>query len=408
MNHVGEESPNELESLFLKQGEGSSVLSSYSDEENFLRQLFCEQSDNQHLAHMIKQDVAEWDMKALDAFMEFSDFAAKQEEGILVPEVGEEVKTDPKKFPQVKIDEVILGYAANPEYEKLINDPATKTLRDLNAKIDVSADPYRLGQDAWNPARWRYVQGTAPCVRSVRTLETKQEQDAGTQPEVRPSTPESVSPVNEDESGTIDETPGDVPADGFHDELEVGKGKEIMSASFGEKSPSWHKGKKFSIGLAMLTALLTLDSTNMVKSASYVWNAVGINKQVGDGSDGYVAYSNYVLAQAEYNAVKSQFEKVESTLKGEELFDEVEKLRDARHHLKDAKEKFLKQVGERNNLSADAKHVVMAAAQNMDIPEKKVATPETRDGDFPHAGPETKTTAAPHEFDPDAKEKSKK
>jgi serine protein kinase len=54
---------------------------------------------------------------------------------------SQEHSIKPKKFPQVYIDEVIIGHTNNPEYEKLTNDRTMEALRDRTIKVDV---PYLL------------------------------------------------------------------------------------------------------------------------------------------------------------------------------------------------------------------------------------------------------------------------
>jgi hypothetical protein len=43
----------------------------------------------------------------------------------------------PKKFPQTRIDEVIIGHTNEPEYRKLQNNEFMEALRDRTVKIDV-------------------------------------------------------------------------------------------------------------------------------------------------------------------------------------------------------------------------------------------------------------------------------
>ncbi len=57
---------------------------------------------------------------------------------------SQERSIKPKKFPQISIDEVLIGHTNNPEYEKLRGDPTMEALRDRTVKIDV---PYLLKWD---------------------------------------------------------------------------------------------------------------------------------------------------------------------------------------------------------------------------------------------------------------------
>lgn len=50
---------------------------------------------------------------------------------------SQEHSIKPKKFPQVYIDEVIIGHTNTPEYEKLTNDKTMEALRDRTIKVDV-------------------------------------------------------------------------------------------------------------------------------------------------------------------------------------------------------------------------------------------------------------------------------
>lgn len=54
---------------------------------------------------------------------------------------SQEHSIKPKKFPQVSIDEVIIGHTNSPEFEKLLADRSMEALRDRTVRIDV---PYLL------------------------------------------------------------------------------------------------------------------------------------------------------------------------------------------------------------------------------------------------------------------------
>lgn len=53
----------------------------------------------------------------------------------------QERKVKPKKFPQVSIDEVLIGHTNNPEHEKMMNDRTMEALRDRTIVLNV---PYLL------------------------------------------------------------------------------------------------------------------------------------------------------------------------------------------------------------------------------------------------------------------------
>ena len=73
---------------------------------------------------------------------------------------SQEHNVKPKKFPQISVDEVIVGHTNNPEYEKLQNNEFMEALRDRTNKIDVPyllriSDELKVYTEAYGPDKVR-------------------------------------------------------------------------------------------------------------------------------------------------------------------------------------------------------------------------------------------------------------
>ncbi|NBX93626.1 MAG: serine protein kinase [Proteobacteria bacterium] len=71
---------------------------------------------------------------------------------------SQEHKIKPKKFPQMDIDEVIIGHTNEPEYRKLQNNEFMEALRDRTVKIDIPyctklAEEVRIYRKDFNPRK---------------------------------------------------------------------------------------------------------------------------------------------------------------------------------------------------------------------------------------------------------------
>lgn len=71
---------------------------------------------------------------------------------------SQEHKIKPKKFPQMDIDEVIIGHTNEPEYRKLQNNEFMEALRDRTVKIDIPyctklAEEVRIYKKDFNPRK---------------------------------------------------------------------------------------------------------------------------------------------------------------------------------------------------------------------------------------------------------------
>lgn len=86
---------------------------------------------------------------------------------------SQERQIKPKKFPQISIDEAIIGHTNNPEYERLKNNQYMEALKDRTVKIDISyllrwSDEIKVLEQDYGPGKVR--QHVAPHTLEIAAL----------------------------------------------------------------------------------------------------------------------------------------------------------------------------------------------------------------------------------------------
>jgi len=147
-----------------------------------------------------------------------------------------------------------------------------------------------------------------------------------------------------------------------------------MNNSDSTVKQSFLNGKKYAILVSFLSAILTLDVANVVKPVTKLYKATGFANVIGDGSDGYRAYVEYVKSQSLWENAQQQYQLVADKIKSDPIamLEEAEKLRDARLMLVSAQKHFIAEITARTKgESVGERLLVITAAKNMRVPEYK-------------------------------------